>query len=366
MGLPAKLSEFFSFNQSIGTDTELPEIFPFKFDINEFIAIDIAAIYTKILTDVVERTHGLTADQSALLWDNCLKSSKNDGLITMLSKAMSDKKDLFIVYMKEIDIVREATSDESQKIKDGYAKKAEKIVVEGGVGIYISFKNYKRSDMLKLLSSLEYAAIGSLYKSMNLSKALQLKMSDLRASVGLDSSADAIAQAKIIAKALGEGKDILLGDKDAIVTATPELDSTKSSIAFLDSKRSFYLGLPASYITGEQTGGIGSTGEGDSKAIERGLKSYFFSIIKPVLEDLFGAKLKFKSSDFRQIDKGLLAIKTFQLVDESMLSLENKKKIVESLFDVDADDNKTAAPKPVGTGTTPPIAPSEDDAGGDA
>ncbi len=355
------LSRLFSFNQSLGTSTEMPEIFPFPFIRDEFVAIDIVNIYSKILTDVVARVHGLTDDQAALLWDNCLMSSKSDGLVTMLAKAMSDKKDLFIVYFANVQVIREATSNEQAKIKDAYATKAEKVSLEnGGVGIYVSFKQYKKSDMVRLFSALEFATIASLYKGMNLAKAIQIKMNDARGSVAADTSADAISQAKAIAAGLTAGRDVLLDAKDSIETATPQLESTKQSIEFLDGKRSFWLGMPASYINGEQTGGIGSTGEGDSKAIERGLKAYFYSIIKPVLEDLFTVKLKFKSQDFRQIDQALSALKTFQLTDESLLSLEQKKKVIESLLDIDAEENKTTAAK-VGTGTTPPQDPNAGD-----
>jgi hypothetical protein len=359
------LSSFFRFGShqgSIGTETEMPEIFPFPFIQDEFVAIDVLNIYTKILTDVVERTHGLSDDEAALLWDNCLKSSKSDGLVTLLAKAMSDKKELFLVYVKSVKVIREADSNEQQKIKEGYASKAEKVSLDGGgVGVYISFKNFKRSDMVKLYSSLEYATISSLYKNMNVSKSIQLKMSDMRQSTGLSDSVNVTVQAKMIAKGMSEGKDVLLDAKDSIETAKPELDSTKSAIAFLDAKRSFYLGMPTSYINGEQTGGLGSTGEGDAKAVDRGLKSYFFSIVKPVLEDLFGGTITFKSSDYRQLGQALEAMKVFELVGEDLLTKENQKKIIEQLVDIDADDNDlekdvTNTVTGDGTGTALPVA----------
>lgn len=355
MNFPASLSTIFKFKgTSDSTGTEMPEIFEFKFKELDFVEIDVLNIYSKILTDTVERSHGLTDDQAALLWDNCLKSSSNDGLITMLSKAMFHKKDLFLVYLAGIDVIREADSGEQQKIKEGYALKAEKIKLDGGgVGVYISFKNYKRTDMVRLYSSLEYATIGSLWKNMNLAKAIQLKMSDMRASTGLSDAENVIIQARAIARGLSEGKDALLDAKDSIVTATPQLDGTKASIAFIDAKRSFYLGMPASYINGEQTGGIGSTGEGDTKAVDRGLKAYFFSIVKPVLEDLFDAKIKFKSQDFRQITQALEAAKVFSLIDDSLITHENKKMILETLLDIDSDDNETKAPLAI----TPPVVP---------
>jgi hypothetical protein len=93
--------------------------------------------------------------------------------------------------------------------------------------------------------------------------------------------------------------------------------------------------MPLSYVDGEQTPGIGSTGEADTRAVERGLKQYYITIIKPTLEALFGIKTTFKSNDFRMIASGLEALKTFELVqDNTLMSQENMKLIVSKLFDL--------------------------------
>lgn len=336
------LDRLFSFSKNIVTDAdELPEIFPMPVVLRDFIYTDVITIFSKILTDVLERTQGLQDDQFALMWDSCLKSSKSDGLITMLAKAMAYKKDLYLVYDRGVNLVREATDIEQTKIKAGYDEKA-----TSDSGVFISFDSYRRSDMIRLYSALEYYTVASLYKSMNASKALQLKFKDLRGSVSLADSSIAKAQAQTIAKALGAGRDVMLDAEDSIETSTTDLTPVKESISFIANKMSFYLGLPASYITGEQTGGIGSTGESDTKAIERGLKNYFYSVMKPVLEALFDVKVNYKSQDFRQITSALEALKTFALVGGEFLSADNKTKIINALLDLpdDAEGDEEAAP----------------------
>lgn len=329
----AFLSEIFGFKTNTDSPADgINEIFPLKIKQDEFIRSDVVHIYSKILTDVIERTSGITEDIEGLLWDNCLRSTTGEGLVSRLARSMSEKTDLFLVYDKAVQVLREATADEKRLIEEDYKSKA-----SSDVGIYVSFKKYTRTDMIKLYASLEYFAINSLYKNMNISKAIQLKMNDLRATVALDNSGDAKAQASAIAKALSEGKDVILDAKDNIVTATPDLTSTKSAIEFIDNKLSFYLGLPASYITGLLTGGIGSTGESDTKAVERGLKSYYVSIIKPVLESLFGISVSYKSQDFRQIAQALEAIKTFELVGDDYISVDQKRLIVAGLLDMEID-----------------------------
>jgi hypothetical protein len=310
------------------TGDDLPDIFPIPITQFVFIETDVINIYSKILTDVLERCQGLKDQQAALLWDNCLKSESSDGLVTMLAKAMCDKKDLFLVYDAAINLVRKATSAEEQQIKSDYEKTNKSLT-----GVFVSFKQYSRSDMVKLYSGLEYCTVAALSKSMNLSKAIQFKMSDLRGSTSLADSADVKVQAKAIANGLANGKDVLLDAKDVIETSVPDLTAVKESISFLNQKRAFYLGMPEAYINGIQTGGMGSTGEQDTKATERGLKNYYFSIIKPVIEAIFGVKLTYKSQDFRQITQGFEALKTFELIGEDLITLKNKQKIVAQLFD---------------------------------
>ena len=321
---------FFGWQIGSSESDELPDIFPVLISRDDFIKTDIVTIYSKILTDVLERTNGLSDEQQSLLWDSCVKSEKAKGLITTIASAMADKKDLFLVYEKGINVLREASEDERRQIELDYKSKA-----ESAAGVFISFKNYTRSDMIKIYSGLEYCNVGSLTKTMNLSKAIQFKMNDLRASTSLTDKDDVKRQAKAIAKGLGEGKDVLLDGKDSIETAAPDLTATKEAITLLNQKRSFYLGMPESYINGEQTGGIGTTGENDTKAIERGLKNYYFSIVKPVLKSIFKVDVTYKSQDFRQIDQGLEALKTFSLIDEALMSVEDQKKIIDQLFDFD-------------------------------
>lgn len=336
--------QWFGFGQS--TSVELPDIYPIPIAQGEFVKIDVQNIYTRILTDVLERTEGIPNDKQKLLWDNCSAGESQDGLVTLVAKAMVSKTDLFLVYDKSVKVIRKATSAEEQKIKDDYKTKA-----ESPIGIYITFKNYTRTDMVKLYSALEHCSVGGLYKAMNLSKAVQLKFNELRSSVGMNDSADVKTQAKAIADGLKDGKDIMLDAKDIIETAKPDLTATNSAMEFIAAKQSFYLGLPASWITGQQSKGLSDTGKSDSKSVERGLKPYYFSIIKPVCDMLFGVVTSFKSEDFDMLTSANETLKTFEITDEKYISADNKLKIVSKLYGLPEDSKGDAAPEKT------PIAP---------
>ncbi len=336
------LSTFFSWTSDDAATGELPALYPIALRKEDFINVDLVNIYSKILTDVVERTHGLKDESKSLLWDNCVMSESSDGLITLLCSAMADQKELFLVYKPALKVIRKATSQEQEQIKADYQKAG-----KSSVGIFISFKKYHKSEMLKLYADLEYCTIDALNKSLNLSKALQFKMSDLRGSVSLSDSTNVKAQAKAVADSLSDGKNVLLDAKDNIITQMPDLAAVENAMRFIDQKRSFYLGMPASYINGIAPKGLGDTGEGDAKSVERGLKSYYDSIIKPVLEAIFdGTKVTFKSDNSGQIASSLEALKTFDITSDELISAENKLKIINTLFDL-PEDSVGDAPEPV-------------------
>lgn len=338
------LAQFFGFGGGGSTPIdELPDIFPLEILKKDFIRGDVISIYEKILTDVIERTHGLDDKIQQVLWDNCLQSEANHGLISHLAHAMADRQILFLVYDKATSVLRRATANEEAKIRADYEKSA-----GSSTGIFISFQKYYRTDFVRIYSALEYVTIGSLNKAMNLSKAIQFKLSDIRATVSTIDVQDMKKQGIAIATAVANGKDILIDAKDIIETAKADLTAADSASDFINQKRAFYLGLPASYICGDNDTGLGDTGESDTKATERGLKNYYMAIIKPVIEAMFaGTKTQYKSQDFRQIEQGLNALKIFELCDNSLISASNKKKVIEGLFDIDEDDNQdTEQPDP--------------------
>lgn len=308
----------------------LPEIYPLSLRCAAFMESDILATYMKILTDTTERTHGLKDDQWPLLWDSCVQSQSSKGLVTMLAEAMLGQKDLFVVYIPSVQVLRLADQAEMRTIADDYKREG-----KSKAGVYISFRCYRKTDMLRVFSEMEFCALASLHKTMNLAKAVQLKMNDMRSSVSLSDATVTIDQAKSIADALRAGKDVMLDAKDSVTTSTPDIGPTKASIEFLDAKRAFHLSLPLAYISGLQTGGIGATGDADARAIDRGLKQYFVSIIQPVLEAVFEIDVEFRSEDGRQIAEGLDVLKAFELVSDTYLSAETKRTIVARAFDVD-------------------------------
>lgn len=350
------LSKFFSWVPSMnnGLAETLPELFKIPITDKVFVETDLVAIFTKILTDVIERTHTIPDKIDPCLWDNCVKSDVSEGLVTLLAKAMANQDDLFLVYNSSTDVLRKATGDEITKIKADYEKNS-----KSSVGAFLSFKNFGRTEMLRFYGMLEYHLVGSIYKQANLAKSVQMKFDGMRASVALNQKSDAEVQAKKISKGLNEGKDVYTDGKDTIDMLTPDSSAAQKGIDLVDGKKSFYLGMPLSYINGDFEKGLGGdSGEADAKKVELGLKNYFRAIVKPALKAIFDITVKFKSNDYRQVSSGLEALKTFELVGDRYISDENKLSIINMLLGVDSElgDEPEEVPPPVNTPPNPPNA----------
>lgn len=348
----------FSFLKSNSRPERLEPIFPMSVLQADFVSIDCETIYKRILTDVLDRTEGLNDDQQVLFWDNCLGSENQDGLVTLLAKAMTDKSDLFVCYFETLKVIRKATSIEEATIRASYKEKAEAVTLpDGGIGVFITFKNFRQSDMIRLYSALEYCGVNSFWKSMNLSKALQIKINELRSSTGLSDSADVKAQAVEIAKALAAGTDIYIDAKDILELLKPDLTATNSAMELIAQKRSFYLGLPLSWVTGQGSEGLGDKSKGDAKKVEQGLRGYYFSIIKPVVDGIFGKDTEFESDDFDQISSSMEVMKTFSITDDELVSMDNKRKILNRMLSLpeDAKGDPPAAPAAVDPITGQPV-----------
>jgi hypothetical protein len=189
---------------------------------------------------------------------------------------------------------------------------------------------------------------------MNLSKAVQIKIDSLRAAVSLADSAEAKKQAAEIAEALSKGKSVALDAKDILELLVPDLSATEKAMDFVAQKQSFYLGLPASYFKGAgQSSSLSDTGKADSKAVERGLRPYFYSVVKPIADVLFEVKTSFKSDDFEMISTGLEMLKTFEITSDELLAQDNKRKMINKVFGF-PENTKGDAPEKI---VTPPALP---------
>lgn len=310
----------------------LPDSWSLSVTKKDFVKRDLENLYNKILTDVIDRTQGITEVES-YFFDNCMGGESNKGLVSLLADAMSSESDLYFVIDRSLEIIRKATNDEQQQIKKDYESKS-----ESSIGFFVSFKDYTKTKMAKIYSELSFNSLASINKQSNLSSAIQFKIAQLRASVSNGDMAAIEQQAVDMAKALSDGKDIALDSQDIIEIPSVDVSATKEAFLFSSEKIALHLGMPLSYIVGARQGqSLNDSGEGDTKSVERGLRNYYRSIIKPILKKVFETDSVYKSQDFRQIQAGLSALQTFSITEEDLLNNSEKRIILESLFDLDSE-----------------------------
>jgi hypothetical protein len=301
---------------------------PYKLQVDEKIFIDFntSLLYQKILKRCYAKSLNFPEEAALNLWDSVELSNAQHGTISLISDAMTKKQELILV--NDAGIVRVATSEEAQEIKKDYAdgKTSKK-------GVYMNFQKYTMTDIIKVYMSLIYDIMGGAKTNLGLTKALQIKIADLRKTIATSSSEDTVSQAKAIAGALKDGKSVGIDAGDSIVTTElqtqPIIDGLKLVYGCLAS----ILGVSTSFICGELTSGMAVTGEADVNANEDGIKDFFNSVFKPIHDKLFDIKLKFKSDNWRKIKEFSSII---PYIESSMYLDEGKKKeLINGIFGVD-------------------------------
>lgn len=341
------------FGQSGEYNISFDNPYPFGERIAESVFVDycLENIYRKILTDCYGKTKGIEVEHKKFYWDTAVKSygksNADKGLITMLAKAMATKQDLYLVYKS--DVLRNADNQESEFIREAFNNESRLNGQSpwqspgqspGGQspwqspeqcpGYWFSFREYTLSDILKVLYTFQYIILGSTYTNMNVAKAVQLKINDLRKLVSDNDKANPLKQGTDLVAALKEGKSVMLDAADKIEHAVVEMEPTDVAVKFINGMIAFYLNAPLSYVNGQLAQGISTTGESDGIAVERCLESFFNSVFKPVSDEIFKSDITFVSDDWRKL--GAVANIIPVIESTTLIDDEKKRKLVEELF----------------------------------
>lgn len=295
--------------------TDLVNPYKLEVDRDSFTRFQISLLYQKILKRCYAKSSGLKDDQAQNLFDSVELSNAQYGTITLISNAMTYKKELILV--NDSGVIREATTEEADEIKKAYAdgQKAN--------GVYMNFQKYTLTDILRVYMSLIYDIMSGAKVNLGLAKALQMKISDLRKTVAASSSEDIKAQAAAIAEALKDGKSVALDGNDKIETTELQTQQIVDGLKLVYGCLASVLGVSVAFVAGELTSGMAVTGEADVNANEDGIKDFFNSVFKPIHDKLFGVQLKFKTDNWRKVKEFASAI---PYIESSMYATEEQKQ----------------------------------------
>ena len=307
----------FDRSPAVITDKDFNAPFKISLERDDFIKIKTENLYKKILHRCYSRTEGATDEiKIASLFDSKEKSGASNGLISLIAISMANKQEQAIVFKS--GIARIADFQEKEKIKTDYEDKG-----RSEDSVLINFQNYTLTNLVNSYYAMIYDILQSMNTQVGLAKALQIKISSLRATVSAAGKEEPIQQAKDVNEALTKGQSVLLDKNDAVETLTLNSDSVKNAIMLVNSQLATDLGVSLSFVNGELTTGMSATGEADSNADEYGFQDFFNSIFKPICDKLYGWNLRFVSDDWRYFSA---MIGSLIIVENSALLSEDQKK----------------------------------------
>lgn len=300
---------------------------PYTLSVEQRIFVDFqtSLLYQKILKRCYAKSKGLSDDEARNLWDSVELSNAKYGTITLISNAMTAKKELILV--NDSGIVRVADNKEAEAIKKAYeeGKKTE------NKSVYMNFSKYTMTDIIKVYMGLVYDIMSSAKTNLGLAKAVQIKINDMRKLIATSSSENPSEQAKAIAEALKDGKSVGIDAGDTIETTQLQTQPVVDGLKLVYGCLASLLGVSTSFVAGELTSGMAVTGEADVNANEEGIKDFFNSVFKPIHEKLFDKKITFKTDNWRKIKEFATII---PFVESSMyIEDEQKKELLKSIFE---------------------------------
>lgn len=280
------------------TDYSVSLSFPLSYEgkTAKFAYLFVQELYRRILTDCFDHAANFKTEAQGALWDSVLTFGADrgaQGLISVLATAMTERAGRVYLVLDN-HFIRPATEAEKKEIDANPLKKG---------AVCLCFKDFEQATVLLVLASLVERLLENANAGLNISKSVLIRIANLRENVSLSNSAGAVEQAKAIEQGLKNGKGALLDAGDAVEVPSFNTDPLESALETLYGLMSFFTGLPRAYVSGELTGGLNATGEGDADATEQGLKFYFSSVFKPICDHLFGLDVKFKTSQWRKLSE---------------------------------------------------------------
>ena len=308
-------------NLSLSFDLSLKE--------KDFVDYMISDLYQSILTMCFDKIIFPESEKdfkdkiTPSFYDNLSVEGINKGIIKNLAYGIVQNQKVFLVNASAGDniIIRQGTQEELQK----YEKEQGNIKNQ----IEMDFTKYNQSKTLRLFYSMIYWIIRATNTNVKISNSVLVKIAKLRELVAKEDADDVIKQAKEINEAIKRGNSIIADKDDTMERLEINSQATKDALDIAFSLVSGLIKMPLSFVNGELTTGLTQTGDSDNLAIERGLKNYYYTILKPCIEKLFDTKTRFTSDNTAKL-KTLIGILP-QLELSTLLTDEEKRAIIEDL-----------------------------------
>lgn len=313
---------------------------PWQLDLEryDFVQWKMFSLMQKIMIDCYRFSSKITdPDRENSLFDSVVYKKAQYGLLSEIAYLIATKNKAYLLY--DNGIVREANTAEKKIIDAEY-----KAGTIGAHGIVVDFSNYALGKLLAHYFHQIYSIEDANNKSISLGGSIQYKVDGLRAKIGLaESKSDATKQqAAEVCKYAKDGKPIVIDSQDSL----EQTDSSKNVSTSQMSKDKIYqelaaaLGCTVSYIVGsdETTNGSGDSYERLDGRNEDMIKNFWLTIFAPIINTLYGEKLKFISQKWQTIKENLGSISMIEGIQS--IPADIKASIISKLIGQNEADPK--------------------------
>ena len=305
--------------------TDLPAPYRLTVDEAAFLNFKVKWLYEKILKRCYALSSGLDDDKARSLFDSVELGDATVGLIGLVAQALTDKTELILV--NDAGIVRVAEFNEAEEIKKDYAARG-----RSEKGVYLNFAKYTLTDILKCYMELIFEILKAERVNVGLAQAMQVKINRMRETISTSNADDPMKQAKNIVDALKGGKSVAIDAGDVIQTTDLQTQAVKDALLMVYGMLASDLGVSLSFVCGELTSGLSVSGEANANFDESGIRDFFITVFKPIVEKLFGVSLRFKTDNWRKVREYAQILPYIE--SSALLSDEQKAQLAVELMGV--------------------------------
>lgn len=304
----------------------LTEFAPFLLARERYTDIAIRELYARIMystLDIVSIPDQVGAsDFSKTIYDSHSPVLRH-GLMYYVIEAMSDETK--VTLRKRVLKGRENAFYFEEKMCSLELKKENKLDL-----VVLDFEECHKTELLEAYFGMVFDAITSAAKLIRVGGALVLKIKDLSDLISDREVLLAIeTQVKQINSALKESRGAYLDSESSIEMPKVDMKPVAEQLEYAYSLICNATGRPMSFVNGQLSGGLSTSGEGDRKQNRQASIYDFNQILRGVFESVFGDDFEIKP-DVGQLSELSNFMNALEMT--SLYSDEEKRKIMDSIM----------------------------------
>lgn len=326
----------FPFLGSRSPSEEATENNPFLVSLgaSDFVTYSNINFWRKIIMRTFNRTNYTDEDNKiTMAMIGSFDSSESEkGVITSIVEGMCGQvQSVGLKYDKPTGVVNKMTYDEIKKYVAAKVKPANQIVLD--------FSNFNLSKVSKMYFYLIHYVNQIKSTQWGIAGSLIIKLNGMR-DKAKSGYYDVTKDINLIVEAIKASRAGALDGGDSIGGVDSlHVDVINSATETVYKDMAASLDLPMSLVSMIATTGASVIGDADANQEADALESYYWSVMFPVMNKLFGVKSTYRYEKWRALESKARAANMISVLD--VLTPEAKARMVADIFEIDDSDTTT-------------------------